>query len=274
MLQKTATVCFLLSILTVSASAALPTVLQPNASAYSAADLADLNAGIGSLQSLLADPTLGSQKGLGEYRWTTSLEFAAYTAGSLSGRGYETRLVAQAGWPDGRHVWVLVGVRLSSGRTAWVPVEATPRAGERQSGLGSIPLRTGAGGKPEFDPAYTRFTDELSLPPNALPVPSLSFAPAETLPTAPVTFLAAGSRDPDGEIVRYVWDFGDGTAGEGEKTSHAYSEAGKYKVRLSVTDSRGATAVAEAWILVVASSAEWDVLHLAPSGPCIPCEKP
>jgi hypothetical protein len=204
MLQKTATVSFLLFVLTVSVSAALPIVLQPNASAYSAAELAELNAGIGSLQSLLADPTPGSQKALGEYRWTTSLEFAAYTEGTLSGRGYETRLVAQAGWPDGRHVWVLVGVRLTSGRTAWVPVEATPRAGEKQRSLGSIPLRTGAGGQPEFDLAYTRFTDELSLPPNALPVPSISFAPAETPPTVPVTFLTAGSRDPDGEIVRYV----------------------------------------------------------------------
>jgi hypothetical protein len=61
MLQKTATVLLLLLVLTVTASAALPVVLQPNASAYFAAELADLNAGIDSLQALLADPALGSQ---------------------------------------------------------------------------------------------------------------------------------------------------------------------------------------------------------------------
>jgi len=131
MLQKTATVSFLLLVLTVGASAALPVVLQPDASAYSAAELADLNAGIDSLQALLADPALGSQKGLGEYRWTTSLEFAAYTTGALSGRGYETRLVAQTGWPDGRHAgssWVCASPRGGPPGFLWSRLLAPERA--------------------------------------------------------------------------------------------------------------------------------------------------
>jgi len=138
-------------------------------------------------------------------------------------------------------------------------VEPTPRAGESQYGLGLIPLHTSAAGQPEFDAAYVSFTDELSLPANALPVALVSFTPSEGLPTAPVTFFTAGSRDPDGEIIHYVWDFGDGTTGEGQKVSHAYAQVGRYEVSLSVTDSRGATAVAEAWIEVAPPNEEaWD----------------
>jgi len=253
-LRKTTTGWLLSLALALTAWGALPVVLQPNATAYSTTELADLNAAIGSLQTLLPDPTLGSQKSLGEYRWTTSLEFAAYTAGILSGRGYETRLVAQAGWPDGRHVWILVGVPLSSGRTAWVPVEATPRAGERQYRLGSIPLHTGAGGQPEFDGAYARFTDEISLPTNSLPIAQIGFSPSKGVANGAITFLTAGSRDPDGEIVRYTWLFGDGGTAEGQTASHAYTQAGSYKVSLRVADSRGATAVMEVRIEVAASS--------------------
>jgi uncharacterized protein YkwD len=56
-----------------------------------------------------------------------------------------------------------------------------------------------------------------------------------------------GSRsyDPDGEIVSYLWDFGDGSAAvEGVTTSHAYTEFGVYTVTLIVTDDEGAQAYA------------------------------
>jgi hypothetical protein len=39
--------------------------------------------------------------------------------------------------------------------------------------------------------------------------------------------------------VRYTWDFGDGSRGEGETVSHTYSEAGTYAVVLSAFDSLG-----------------------------------
>jgi hypothetical protein len=47
------------------------------------------------------------------------------------------------------------------------------------------------------------------------------------------------SEDPDGEIVRYEWDFGDGAVGEGAQTFHNYEEKGKYFVKLTVTDDDG-----------------------------------
>jgi len=47
---------------------------------------------------------------------------------------------------------------------------------------------------------------------------------------------AKGSIDSDGEIVKYSWDFGDGSKAEGISTSHKYSQPGKYTVQLTVQD--------------------------------------
>ncbi|MQY04004.1 LamG-like jellyroll fold domain-containing protein [Actinomadura macrotermitis] len=55
-------------------------------------------------------------------------------------------------------------------------------------------------------------------------------------------FDAAASADADGTVASYAWDFGDGRTGTGAKPAHAYTEAGTYQVRLTVTDDRGATA--------------------------------
>ncbi|BCH23264.1 PKD domain-containing protein [Mesorhizobium sp. L-8-3] len=50
------------------------------------------------------------------------------------------------------------------------------------------------------------------------------------------TFDAAASSDPDGTIVSYLWDFGDGGRAAGPAVRHAFHRAGDYQVRLSVLD--------------------------------------
>jgi OOP family OmpA-OmpF porin len=56
--------------------------------------------------------------------------------------------------------------------------------------------------------------------------------------------LGAQATDEDGRVVSYVWDFGDGGRGEGATTSHTYERAGRYPVRVTVTDDDGLTASA------------------------------
>lgn len=58
-------------------------------------------------------------------------------------------------------------------------------------------------------------------------------------PNETLYFDGAQSTDLDGRIVRYEWDFGDGTRGNQIKTSHEYLEPGTYTVTLTVTDDSG-----------------------------------
>ncbi len=54
-------------------------------------------------------------------------------------------------------------------------------------------------------------------------------------------FDAGGSFDPDGNIVSYSWNFGDGTNGSGENVTHTYDDIDTFTVTLTVTDNDGAT---------------------------------
>lgn len=56
-----------------------------------------------------------------------------------------------------------------------------------------------------------------------------------------VHFEAHGSRDEDGQVVRYLWDFGDGSWAEtsAPEVTHRYGKAGVYEVRLVVADDYG-----------------------------------
>jgi PKD repeat protein len=55
-----------------------------------------------------------------------------------------------------------------------------------------------------------------------------------------VLFDATGSSDPDGDSLKYTWDFGDGTTkAGGVKESHVYSKGGRYEAMVTVDDGRG-----------------------------------
>jgi len=75
--------------------------------------------------------------------------------------------------------------------------------------------------------------------PNEEPVAQF-YAPDKGKKNKDVTFDASASYDPDGEIVKYQWLFGDGSAAEGKIVQHRFAK-GKYSVKLTVTDNRGAT---------------------------------
>jgi endoglucanase len=68
----------------------------------------------------------------------------------------------------------------------------------------------------------------------------------------PVTLSANGSRDPDGSIVSYNWNFGDGSANNTTSTqiSHTYANAGTYNATLTVTDNAGGKNTAGATVNV------------------------
>src|SRR5207245_1332014 len=70
---------------------------------------------------------------------------------------------------------------------------------------------------------------------------------ATTAPTGTaISFDASTSHDPDGTIVSYSWNFGDGMTSTGATTSHSYTTAGSYTVTLTVTDNSGSTGMSTA----------------------------
>lgn len=75
---------------------------------------------------------------------------------------------------------------------------------------------------------------------NQSPVASF-VSPPKISSNQSVMFNASGSVDPDGVIVSYVWEFGDGTQGTGKTPTHEYQSAGHYTVTLTVTDDTGLT---------------------------------
>jgi PKD repeat protein len=90
---------------------------------------------------------------------------------------------------------------------------------------------------------------------NVNQAPLASFSAAPTTGNAPLTvsFNGSASSDPDGAIVAYNWDFGDGAVASGSAASHVYSTPGTYTARLTVTDNQGASGANTVAIQVSAS---------------------
>jgi PKD repeat protein len=73
--------------------------------------------------------------------------------------------------------------------------------------------------------------------PNISPVAEFSSSTDDLV----ASFDGTASSDPDGTIVSYTWDFGDGNNGTGVTPSHTYALGGTYNAQLTVTDNDGAT---------------------------------
>jgi PKD repeat protein len=69
-----------------------------------------------------------------------------------------------------------------------------------------------------------------------------------------IEFDASASFDTDGDIVTWVWDFGDETTGTGKTYTHTYTLAGDYTVNLKVVDDHGISSSNTTTLTVVAPS--------------------
>ena len=70
----------------------------------------------------------------------------------------------------------------------------------------------------------------------------------------PILFNGTKSHDPDGHLVTWAWDFGDGTSGTGATITHIYQAIGSYTVRLTVTDDGGKTGNATTHIHIISTN--------------------
>ncbi len=76
---------------------------------------------------------------------------------------------------------------------------------------------------------------------NRMPVAGFTVEPDTAAVGDPVEFDASASKDEDGSIVEYRWEFDDGGRAPGVTARHAWMQAGEFVVRLSVVDNEGGT---------------------------------
>ncbi len=89
---------------------------------------------------------------------------------------------------------------------------------------------------------------------NQPPVATFTFSPSPALVGQAVSFYGAGSSDPDGQVVSWQWNFGDGYTSSVTNPSHAYAAPGTYTVTLTVQDDDGAAGSATRQVSVQAPS--------------------
>ena len=83
-----------------------------------------------------------------------------------------------------------------------------------------------------------------SFPGNQAPAVTVSadtLAPAASQPVS----LTAAASDPDGDVLAYFWEFGDGdySVENSPFTTHVFTAAGEYRVQCTVSDMKGKSAV-------------------------------
>ena len=83
---------------------------------------------------------------------------------------------------------------------------------------------------------YVLGTDPPTGPVNNPPVAKAS-ASASTAPTnTPISFSSAGSFDPEGSALSYLWNFGDGSSSTSPNPTHSFTTNGTFNVQLNVSD--------------------------------------
>lgn len=65
-----------------------------------------------------------------------------------------------------------------------------------------------------------------------------------------IAFDGSRSAAPDGQSLSFAWDFGDDSTGTGNKPTHTYTKAGKYRATLTVNASRGSSSKATAAVTI------------------------
>ncbi len=81
----------------------------------------------------------------------------------------------------------------------------------------------------------------IAIAPDQPPTASFLITPPKGIARQKLTFHAGASKDPDGTIATYAWEFGDGTRSKGSQATltHTYTRPGTYTVSLTLTDNEG-----------------------------------
>ncbi|MEM9935524.1 MAG: PKD domain-containing protein, partial [Bacteroidota bacterium] len=107
---------------------------------------------------------------------------------------------------------------------------------------------------------------------NQLPLATCQADPTSGVVPLTVNFIGQGA-DPDGTIVRFLWDFGDGSSlSELKNPTHQYTQAGTYTTTLVIEDNSGATDTCLKEITVLSNECPTASMEAAPLSGAAPLE--
>ena len=160
------------------------------------------------------------------------------------------------GWYGGKDVWVIKTD--SSGEIEW---DMALGGGGNEIGYSVVEAPDGGyvvAGSASFEDSTRMWIFKVTggFQP---PVPSFTYSPQRPVfLSETVDFDASMSADPDGTIIGYEWDFGDGITSGGIQTQHDYSAPGDYTVTLYVTDNDGVVRCTSQSVMVTNMAVQWE----------------
>jgi len=109
--------------------------------------------------------------------------------------------------------------------------------------------------------------------PNEMPIALFTATPASATVGDVITF-ADQSADPDGKLVKWSWNFGDGSSSADQNPGHAYGDAGEYAVSLTVLDDRGDSTQYVSKVSINSYNLKWKLSiesgsSISPSAPAV-----
>ncbi len=124
--------------------------------------------------------------------------------------------------------------------------------------------------KVEDDEGGTDSTQQVISTNNQAPLAVLQVSPLSGKAPLTVNYTATNSTDPDGQVVSYRVDFGDGASTLESAGTHTYSNDSNYRIKLTVQDNLGRSDTAS--VRVVVSTPPSAVLALQPTHGVFPLD--
>ena len=127
----------------------------------------------------------------------------------------------------------------------------------------------------DFGNATARSATIRLVPPGVVTPPSNSVTPRFTVtPPSPTDhevalFDASASTSTNGPIASFLWNFGDGGSATGITTQHSFNSPGTFIVRLTVTDTIGASNTLAQSVTVGAGANPSAVIITSPASPIV-----
>lgn len=109
----------------------------------------------------------------------------------------------------------------------------------------------------------------VTIPPRGSVVAEFTVNPGTPNDNEPVVFDASESTSSTGTIVQWLWNFGDGSTGSGERVTHTFKSAGTRSVTLTVIDSIGASNSTTKTVTVGQGTLPTATILTSPSAPTV-----